>query len=69
MCCNDTTNKYLKQIGQLAGLDDVVVKVRSKGKTRVEQRLQIIYWSFSPFANFSIISFMRFSLVSGFFAV
>lgn len=39
VCCNDTTNKYLKQIGELAGLDDIVVKVRSKGKTRVEQRL------------------------------
>lgn len=39
VCCSDTTNKYLKQIGQLAGLNDTVVKVRSKGKTRVEQRL------------------------------
>lgn len=39
VCCNDTTNKYLKQIGELAGLNDIVVKVRSKGKTRVEQRL------------------------------
>lgn len=39
VCCNDTTNKYLKQIGELAGLDDVVVKTRSKGTTRVEQRL------------------------------
>src|SRR5690606_37590698 len=39
VCCSDTTNKYLKQIGKLAGLNDMVVKVRSKGKTRVEQRL------------------------------
>lgn len=36
---NIAMNKYLKQIGELAGLNDVVVKVRSKGKTRVEQRL------------------------------
>jgi len=36
---NIAMNKYLKQIGELAGLSDVVVKVRSKGKTRVEQRL------------------------------
>lgn len=32
-------NKYLKQIGELAGLNDIVIKVRSKGTTRVEQRL------------------------------
>jgi len=38
--CNALTmNKYLKQIGELAGINDVVIKVRSKGKTRVEQRL------------------------------
>lgn len=36
---NIAMNKYLKQIGELAGLNDVVIKVRSKGKTRVEQRL------------------------------
>jgi len=39
VCCSLTMNKYLKQIGELAGLSDVVIKVRSKGKTRVEQRL------------------------------
>lgn len=37
--CSLTMNKYLKQIGELAQLNDMVVKVRSKGKTRVEQRL------------------------------
>ena len=39
VCCNDTTNKYLKQIGKMALLNDIVVKVRSKGHQRVEQRL------------------------------
>ena len=39
VCCNDTTNKHLKHIGELAGLNDIVIKVRSKGKTRVEQHL------------------------------
>ena len=39
VCCSDTSNKYLKQIGKLAGLNDIVVKIRTKGKTRVEQRL------------------------------
>lgn len=39
VCNSLTMNKYLKQIGEMAGLTDVIIKVRSKGKTRVEQRL------------------------------
>lgn len=39
VCGSITMNKYLKQIGELAGLNDIVIKVRSKGTTRVEQRL------------------------------
>lgn len=39
VCNSLTMNKYLKQIGELAGLKDIIIKVRSKGKTRVEQRL------------------------------
>ncbi len=38
VCNSLTMNKYLKQIGELAGLNEVVIKVRSKGVSRVEQR-------------------------------
>lgn len=34
--CDQVMNRHLKTLGQLAGLDEVVVKVRYSGKERVE---------------------------------
>lgn len=33
----ETMNKYLKKVGYMAGINEQVIKVRSKGKTRIEQ--------------------------------
>lgn len=36
-CANQTMNKHLKEIGELARIDEKVLKIRNKGKERVEE--------------------------------
>lgn len=37
-CTNQTMNKYIKEIGELAGINTIELKIRNKGKKRVEKR-------------------------------
>jgi len=37
---NQVMNRYLKEIGELAKLDDTFIKVRNKGRRRVEERFR-----------------------------
>jgi len=37
-CTNQTMNKYIKEIGELAGIDGAELKIRNKGKKRVEEK-------------------------------
>lgn len=37
-CSNQTMNKYIKKIGKLAGINNMELKIRNKGKERVEER-------------------------------
>ena len=36
-CVNQTMNRYLKELGELAKIEDKVLKIRNKGKERVEE--------------------------------
>lgn len=36
-CTNQTMNRYLKELGKLAEINDKVLKIRNKGKERVEE--------------------------------
>ncbi|WP_407505202.1 site-specific integrase [Elizabethkingia meningoseptica] len=35
--CNQTMNRYLKKLGEKAGFNDKILKIRNKGKDRVEE--------------------------------
>ncbi|WP_086983941.1 site-specific integrase [Elizabethkingia anophelis] len=35
--CNQTMNRYLKKLGERAGFNDKILKIRNKGKDRVEE--------------------------------
>lgn len=39
-CTNQTMNKYIKEIGQLAEISDSQLKIRNKGKQRVEETFE-----------------------------
>ncbi len=36
-CQNQTMNKHLKEIGRLAGIDESILKIRNRGKERIEE--------------------------------
>lgn len=38
-CTNQTMNRYLKEIGEMAGINERILKIRNKGKERTEESL------------------------------